>query len=359
MDWFCIKCGRKILSREEYHNGLCSECYLSHVDDKPFIKNKRIKVCSHCLSYKSKEKWIPVKKDTLEEVLNFIAIKLIKEASKTNQPNLDIKIEPDLDRINWASKSELTLPVTIIQEAVNHEFTGKKETKETIHFLITVCDSCQRFIRGTYNAIMQIRTEGRKLDKDEENLIMDIIKETLAKANLGNRRVITQIKNMRFGFDVYLTTSKIGKKLSTQIAEHLACIVKESKKLVGRNNSGKLNFRIVYSVRLPKFKIGDLLKYEGDYLKVDKISKGKVYVYNVSSGVSTSLTTTEAWKADKIIPKSFLKKYSVIALENEYVDLMNMETYETTVINKPNFSLKIGQKVKCYTTDEGKLIIIP
>ncbi|MHA1409288.1 MAG: NMD3-related protein [Candidatus Odinarchaeia archaeon] len=361
MDWICANCGKKIFDRSKIRKGLCLDCYKKIEQPGLTLTELKVNICPICFSYKIKDKWVRPKNNDFEAVLKEAIPVYFERVIITKKTNLEGKVIPHTDAIIQKSKSVFSVPVTIIIEKQQSE--GKTELNQfdsEIKINLIVCDNCTKVNRGSYEAVIQIRAKKRKISDGEKKDILNFIDTQLDKTILvDRRRVITKIKENKSGLDIYIVSSKIAKILATGIVNNFGCILKESKKLAGRNKSGKTIYRTAYSLRLPIFRINDIIQDNDRYYLIIGFSKGRVSVLDVSTNTRSMLPLAEAWKTEEIIPREYFSKFIVVAVESDIVDLLNLDNYRTVIVNKPVWKLTEGQEVEGFITDEDKVIIIP
>jgi nonsense-mediated mRNA decay protein 3 len=224
----------------------------------------------------------------------------------------------------------------------------------------STCSECAKTHRGAYEAILQIRAKRRLVGEEERLKILDFIQSLVKRTQLERSEfAITKVKQTHHGLDLYFSSHNIAKKISNAIVSEFGCSHKSSEKIAGRDKSGRTQFKAVYSLRLPDFRPGDVIEWNGRNYLLDSISGGKAHVIDISTDQKTTIPLSEAWRASSIIKKESLTKFLILAVEETTIDLMNSKTYEVLSINKPSWSVKAGVEVYGFTSKNGIISLIP
>ncbi|MEM2109274.1 MAG: NMD3-related protein, partial [Candidatus Odinarchaeota archaeon] len=223
-----------------------------------------------------------------------------------------------------------------------------------------ICPDCSKISRGSYEAIIQIRAKNRQLEEEERVKILNYIYNFIQKNNITSpEHAITKIKESISGFDLYFSSNNLARKISNEVAEEFGCAHKESSKLVGKDKSGKTLFKVVYSLRLPAFRLGDIIEWSGKYYILESIGGGSAQIVDISVNQKNSIPLSETWKISLILPRESLSCFLILAVEDNVIDLMDTKTYETFSVNKPTWYVEPGMELAGFTSRNGEIIIIP
>lgn len=294
---FCAICGKEI-DENAPHYGMCLECYLKENPLFSLENTFSINVCLDCLSYSKKKDWYePKEKDIFYIIEDALKKFMLKPYLKLE--NIQFQSEFEEKSFEYSSKDLLkSLNVRIIGRLIDNPKI--KHTEEVrINLNYELCDNCQKIRGGSYyTAIIQIRV------KNEENfylinkILNDIQKYTEKLFDKDPRHFISQIKNQKYGVDLYLSTHELMNYLISFLNSKYHFMLKRSKKLVGRDNQkGKNIYRLKTLIKLLPINKGDMLlinerkKYLIETIlknkvilkdmKGEKISKDFQYFFNV------------------------------------------------------------------------------
>ena len=324
----CVLCGKEIKK-----GTLCAKCYLEREEVVSLPNIIKLTTCPRCGFFKFSGKW---KKMEFKDALWYEI-----ESKLMVHPDLDVK-EIDL------TGSNNKYVMKIIGKFMNEE---KVEIYKQFELRINreLCLKCSREAGSYYEAILQIRAENRTVSANELEEIKAIINETLNREIENPKAFITKIEEKKEGVDYYFGDRNIGKKVSRKIVEKLGGIIKESKKLAGRKD-GRDIFRFTYLVRLPEYFEGDVVEDEGKIGIVVNRRLGKII---------TTDGTTKTLKSPKLLArKDEILKGIVVNMDNYTVEILDPETNEVKIAEKPNFELKLGEEVS-FIKLRDKICVLP
>jgi len=208
----CIKCGK----REAKIGYLCEECYnKSH--DLFKIKDFKMMICPVCGRY-NVTSW-----NSSDDPIKSAVMEKIKPIGKIIDIKIDAKEKSGKQVVNITAKGFIE-PSTLLK-------TEKKTIK--IQIKKKMCPICIKKSGNYYEALIQIR--GNKREK-----LMKIILDSE-----GIKKNIVRIKNLKEGYDIFVTDKHIVEK---RIKNIKGIKVIKSYKLVGRKK-GKPIHRNTYAVR--------------------------------------------------------------------------------------------------------------
>ncbi len=360
MDWICSRCGKLILKREDYYSGLCIDCYKEAYTPSQIPNFLDIIICPHCLRYKVKERWVTSKLTDFSNIILEAAGNYVNKTLSHDKNIVEVKLIPRLESEDeWGAKSQI--PVSVM---VKHKINEGKHIIVQHSFILNlhsnICPDCAKSHRGAYQAIIQIRAKNRQISEEEQGQILNFIQDLIRKTHTGlPEHALTKIKQTHKGLDLYFSSNSAAKKISTIIVTEFGCSHKSSEKIAGRDKSGRTQFKIVYSLRLPDFRPGDIIEWNGKNYLLDNISGGKARIIDISTDQKTTIPLSEAWRIKSIIKKESFMKFLIIAIEDNTVDLMNSKTYEVYAINKPSWTIKTGMEVYGFISKNGVISLIP
>ncbi len=360
MDWICSRCGKRIFKREDYHAGFCIDCYMEEHPPPSIPTNLEVSVCPRCSRYKVKDKWIASK---LTDFSNIIFEAAYNEISKVLHYGVNIIEVKPIQRLEDVGLQdfESQIPVTV---SISHKDPeGRNIIIQQTAFLTVhriICPECARSHREAYEAIIQIRAKNRVVDAQEQLKILNYIQGLVQKTRAGLlEHSLTKVKQVHSGVDLYFSSNSLAKKISNYIVSEFGCFHKSSEKISGRDKSGRTRFKVVYSLRLPDFRPGDIIEWNGRNYLLESISGGKAHIIDILTDQKTSIPLAEAWRTTSIIKKESFIKFLIISVEDNTVELMDSKTYEVFTVNKPAWLVKTGMEVYGFISKKGVISLIP
>ncbi len=366
---FCYRCG---ISEEEggpLIEGLCQVCYRKENPVLLIGDEINTELCQNCGSYKKRGVWVDPRSYELEELIFEVAenalLEELEDSFSEKIREYEIVSPEELEEIEDLPVGRAVVsfelldfhiehfPAIIVYEvrvkAKTHELQRElhdERKKVTVYVRQTVCPRCQKFLGGYFEAILQVRAEGRPLSEDERKAIGKLVEEKVDEIMRKDRMgFIQDTIEKEEGLDFYMGSTSSARKIAQAIRERFGGTISEAYELVGldRQTSREV-YRTSVSVRLPKFRKGDIV--------TDR--RGNVYEVERVDGKGLTLKNLENWESEHLDWKT-AKREKVDTVEHEEseamvtsigrdeVQMMDMESYETYELNRPPFELGEGE----------------
>jgi nonsense-mediated mRNA decay protein 3 len=307
----CISCGRQV---ERLVDGLlCEECYLAKRSLGTFARSVKIRVCPKCGSFQYRGRWYPPPLKDLDESLATALQYALMDSFKPNHNVESYTVELrslDLER----SQAFATVKAKVRgYGTLSLDYAVKVEVEKR------VCPLCLQKASRSPRAIVQIRSYGREgLSKEELDNIRAILVES------ASTHLVTSVDEVRGGVDIQFADVAAARQAAAKIRDAHAAIVRESHKIVGRRQDGKPVSRLTLSVRLPFFRVGDLVDFQGRLAVVERIERGYVYVRHLD-GKLVRLQADDAWRELSRPEHVESSKAIVTAIEPGWIHLQKLE----------------------------------
>lgn len=365
---FCYRCG---ISEEEggpLIEGLCQVCYRKENPILLIEDEVNTELCQNCGSYKKRGVWVDPKSYELEELVFEVAENaLLEELENSFSEKIreykvvspeefeeieDLPVGRAIVSFESIDFHIEYFPAIIIYEvwvkAKTHELQRElhnERKRVTVYVRQTVCPRCQKFLGGYFEALLQVRAEGRPLSEGERKeigkLVGEKVDEIMRKDRMG---FIQDTIEKEEGLDFYMGSTSAARKIAQAIRERFGGTVSEAYELVGldRQTSREV-YRTSVSVRIPKFRKGDIVGDRKGIYEVEKVDGKGLTLRNLESWESEH----RDWKTvrrDRVDTVEFTEsKAMVTSLTSRDVQLMDMESYEMYELNRPPFEVKGGE----------------
>jgi len=210
---FCPRCGR-----ETQHEGLCEACFAEKYVVFEVPQVIEVVICAKCPSYKVGELWVTTKLKTYEELAKKAANRNIRTLLKVNKEVRDQAVTVSSDFINPnILRARVSVEGTIegrhVRTEADVEARVRKET----------CDVCSRIAGGYYEAIVQVRAEGRLPAKKEVARCMKIADDIMVKAEKAGDRLafVSDVMELPEGTDIYMGSTTSARQISRAIVNEM------------------------------------------------------------------------------------------------------------------------------------------
>jgi len=340
---FCVECGNE---GAIYKEGVCTNCY---VKTHSFTKGPLIvelPECSHCGSYKFKNKWT-------NELFSDVIRRLIKNNFQISKELKEVNIETDCVETKNGRECKVIIFGFINGQEVSEEHNLFIRLKKN------VCDVCSKQFGGYHEAILQIRADARDLTKEELTDIRSNVENIVEDLKLkGNRAIfITDIAKEHRGLDFYLSERGAGLVIAKKIQELYGGEIKQSSKNMGMKDSKQV-YRMTYLLRLPSYKKDDFVKFKDSFFQIISVHRKKVQLLDLLNWEEISFEIKQLTKALRIGGKELVKKVIVVSQTKEEMQVMDEKTYKIKIITKPK-EVMIKEKTVNIVKLNDNVFILP
>lgn len=348
---FCALCGKTDTPLIE---NLCYACYFKK--NPPFsIKHEpEIRICPNCFSYKISKKWVQTESTSLADIIEKAISQVLPHLIK--HPEFEIlTVKPQISR-EMELIGRIEVPVLIT--AKKNDMVISEILPISINVDSTLCGVCTRKRSGAFEAIIQFRSLKGQISEEEKQQIYDILDRTFSLERYKDA-YISDVKEKREGFDIYVSSVGLAKSIATSAKEIMGASIHESFKISGMKDGKRLG-KFSLSVRLPSFSVGEIVQLPDKIIIFEKIEKGNIIGKNPETGERSVIQYKELWESKIQSWRPEIKEYQIISITENSLQLMNLKTYDIIEIKKPpHTNLNQGETVKVIKIDEKIVILTP
>lgn len=233
---FCVECGREGPTFE----GLCRDCFLRK---HPLVhppETLDVAVCAHCGRLEVAGRW---EKAELDD-----AIPDLLEAR--------VPVDPRATRHAFTHSARRedgrNFLLTVTLAARVHDRDIEESFRTRLRVKRGVCPTCSRQRGKYFEAILQVRAEGRPITGEERGRLVAFVEAAVARRTAkGEELFVSKVEDVRGGADVYLSSNAAGRAIARELADAFHGTVGASPKIYGRR-LGKDLYRVTYVVRIPE-----------------------------------------------------------------------------------------------------------
>lgn len=348
---FCALCGKTDTPLIE---NLCYTCYFKK---NPLFNIKyepKIRICSNCLSYKLAKKWVQTESSSLADIIEKAISQVIPPLIKHSEFEI-VTVKPQVPK-----EMELTgrIEVPVLITAKKNNMVISETLLVPINVESTLCDVCTGKRSGAFEAIIQFRSLKGQISEEEKQQVYEILDRTFSLERYKDA-YISDVKEKREGFDIYVSSVGLAKSIATSAKEIMGASIHESFKILGMKDGKKLG-KFSLSVRLPSFRVGEVVQLSDKIIIFEKIEKGNLVGRNLETGERSVIQYKELWGSEVQSWKPEIKEYQIISMTENFLQLMDLKTYALIEIKKPlHINLNPGEIVKVIKIDEKILILTP
>ncbi len=221
---FCPMCGRETEELYGEEKKLCAECYPEKNDLLEIPPVVDITLCGVCGRMRKSGEWIEAY--SMQE-------QLMERFEKFGEEDVEMELQ------FWEDDEE---EIRVIVHAFKGDMKDEFETRVDFHQ--EQCRDCSKFQGGFYKVKLQLRG-----DKQLEPISNDLVDEAAEATNETRKDFLANINENDYGYDFYLSTERITKKILSMLRDEYDPEIKRSYELIGEEN-GEEVYRNVVSVRM-------------------------------------------------------------------------------------------------------------
>ena len=338
---FCVLCG----AEERLYKSVCKACFLKNNRLVELPAAISLTVCSHCSAVEVGRHW-----ETLD----------IQEAAAMEvQRNCKVMEGARCIRVTVASPIEgQQVEATVVAEAEFDDIIQRVEGRVSVKVNLKSCDRCSRMHGSYFEAIVQLRVDGRDFSEEELDELHDAILHYLEAhgSRPDSGAYISKMETVRGGTDYYISDNTIAKVMSQEMAARYGAKVGESPKLAGRKE-GRDIYRITYVLRFPRTKRGDIVQLGRHPQLVVKVSRSKVTCLDLRNGQQMKHSLAEVEGASLLADASQAVEAVVVSDGVDEAQVMEPATYKTVTVRKLE-DRELGEKARIIMVN-GEYFLLP
>ena len=277
---FCPKCGAPSENGE-----LCGKCRVKDAVWVEIADRAECIVCPTCGSIKTAGIWpdVAVDKEELAQNLANSAISFHKDVDE---------IQKEISIIDTSSNRSLAT-IHVIGNLYGIPLEETKKVK--LVWAREQCDRCCRIAGSYYEGVIQVRASGRKPTLFELRRAAEIAYQVEDQLQTAGDRLsfVSSIDETKDGIDIVFSSQTIGASISHDICGALGGSFTTHPKLVGQK-AGINIYRVTYSLRLPRFARGDIIRHGREYFQILRQSKDMLFVLDLATGQSRAFREDES-----------------------------------------------------------------
>ena len=329
----CINCG----AADNSYNYLCQNCFL---DDHPVILNRgrlKLTVCNVCRTpvglNGNWESQVPL--EDLNHQLIMQLLNLVNREYKLARGIKDLQLQ--LEEVDETYFDPLEYPEQV-QALIM--ITGQPDPflpPITIHEPIIInmkyktCIHCLNKEQPTsIKGKIQIRGVER-WKKEIQDVIEQYIADIKRKGNLDQLPIKTE--NSKDGIDINFGTKAPVETLSGILHEKYAAFLIKTNEAISYNRiKSKTTYRLVISARMPRFKIGDIIKGPNFLIQILSMTGRRVRGYEYYHNEERELNNELMWDnlTNLFLEYNDFPHFQVLHInpQSHSIQLMTMKNYE-------------------------------
>lgn len=256
----------------------------------------------------------------------------------------DLRIRENLVLEERASDIEITFSVQQIDDRTSRlhvEVSGSIEshTFENHHSPLlqtsnAVCTPCTRKDGDYFEATVQLRSAGRKLNQEELSKIRGTLDEIIDSMEPNPMFFISKEGPVLGGWDLQLGSKSLARTWGRKLAKSFGGTVKESSKVVGVNDGVEVT-RLTLSYRKPAYSIGDVIRHKKALWIVDSWQKDGPILRKITRLERTGATWRDMESSKVICSKSEQSIVQILNRDSSAAEIMDPSDFKVTTVALP------------------------
>jgi nonsense-mediated mRNA decay protein 3 len=272
--------------------------------------------CPKCECYEIRGRWSKMEHETLADL--------------RIRDNLEIEDRADDVNVNFALQviDDRTNRVHLDVSGVIDNFFFEDSYEVLIQTSNAICTPCTRKDGAYFEAIVQLRSAGRKLSESELRELRATLDEMLGGMEADPMFFITKEGIVTGGWDLQLGSKSMARSWSRILTKKFGGTVKETSTVVGMRDGIEIT-RLTVSYRKPAYAVGDVVKLNNNLWLIDSWQKDGPIIRRLNFFQRSGATWRDMEKARVICSIS----------EQYVVDIMNRDSSAAEVMSPQDYTM--------------------
>ncbi len=339
---FCIACGSDPpLSSDR----LCEGCLrkrttLSKMPDR--IQQHR---CSKCDSYEIKGQWSKMDEGGIADLRIRENLVLEGRASKVE---VNFSLQSIDDR---TSRLHVEVHGTIEGYGFQDSHTPLLQTSNAI------CTTCTRKAGDYFEATVQLRSAGRKLDSDELADLRSTLDDLIESMEDNPMFFVSKEGPVPGGWDIQLGSKSLARSWGRRLVKAFGGSAKESSTVVGVSDGADVT-RLTLSYRKPAYSIGDVVRHRKVLWLVDSWQKDGPILRRLDHLERTGATWRDMESSVVACRKQDQQVVQILNRDSSAAEFMDPSDYKMTTVALPYDDDGVSQEIRIGFID-GEWLAVP
>jgi nonsense-mediated mRNA decay protein 3 len=327
---FCVECG----AEGKVYESLCEKCFLERHSLAELPEYLDIEKCKECEAFLVGSKWIKV---PMERAVEMLLDKLITYERIVDTHQYSVEYTPE---------DEMNYQIVVHCDMFVDEMRTEKDVRSKVRLKPSQCVTCTRRKSRYYEATLQIRADRRNLSDEEMEAVNKFVHKRVDSAT---DEFISEEEKMHGGWDFLLSSKNLARNIAKELASQYCAQDSSAAKLVGMKDGVEM-YRVTHLVRLPHFKVGDVIDHHGKLYQIMGMATN-VAVMNIEDWSKHSFTPSEL--IGSTAEDCFRLKAVLLAESEDEMQIMDPDTMKTVTIKKPEGFHPEGEEISIIKCEKG------
>ena len=197
-----------------------------------------------------------------------------------------------------------------------------------------VCTPCTRKDGDYFEATVQLRSAGRKLDEEELSSLRSTLDELLQSMEPNPMFFVSKEGPVTGGWDLQLGSKSLARTWGRKLTRSFGGSVKESSTVVGVNEGIEVT-RLTLSYRKPAYSIGDVVRFKKSLWIVDSWQKDGPILRKVDRFERSGATWRDMESSSVECTRAEQSTVQVLNRDSSAADFMDPTDYKVSTVALP------------------------
>ena len=256
----------------------------------------------------------------------------------------DLRIRENLILEERAKKVAVDFSVQEIDQRTNRlhvEVTGTIDGYEfhdshspLLQTSNAVCTPCTRKDGDYFEATVQLRSAGRKLNEEELSSLRSTLDELLQSMEPNPMFFVSKEGPVTGGWDLQLGSKSLARTWGRKLTRSFGGSVKESSTVVGVNEGVEVT-RLTLSYRKPAYSIGDVVRFKKSLWIVDSWQKDGPILRKVDRFERSGATWRDMESSSVVCTRAEQSTVQVLNRDSSAAEFMDPSDYKVSTVALP------------------------
>ncbi len=316
---FCIVCGAPPPLTSDR---MCESCLRSRTSLSVMPERIQQDRCSKCGFHEIRGRWSEIDSNDLAD-LRIRGVLGVEDRAK--QVSVEFALEEIDDRTS-------RLHIDITGNIEGHDFSDSHEV--LLQTSNAVCPTCTRKAGSYFEAVMQLRSAGRRLSDEELKSLRATLDEMLSEMEADPMFFISEEGPVTGGWDLKLGSKAMARRWSRNLVRKFGGTVKETSTVVGANDGIEVS-RLTLSYRKPAYGIGDVIRFRKNLWVVESWQKAGPILKKMYRFERSGATWRDMEGSVVICPVSDQYTVDILNRDSSAVEVLDPTDYKVVTVALP------------------------
>jgi len=316
---FCIVCGSEgPLSSDR----MCESCLRSRVTLSLMPEKIQQFRCAKCGAHEVKGRWSQINSNDLCDLR-------IRENLVIDERSDNSQVEFSIQEIDDRTKR---LHIEVNAEVDGYIFSDSHSP--LLQTSNAVCPPCTRKAGDYFEAIVQLRSAGRKLSPKELSDLRKTLDQVISSMEPNPMFFVTKEGSVPGGWDLQMGSKALARAWGRKLVKLFGGTIKESSTVVGVSDGADVT-RLTMSYRKPAYGIGDVIRYKKSIWLVDSWQKDGPIIRRMDRFERTGATWRDMERSIVVCPSIDQKVVQILNRDSSGAEFMDPVDYRVATVALP------------------------